>query len=136
MAASLEGEATSAKGSIRSSESSPFARASARHGSDSRLRAACTHWRAVEVLTPHCAGASCRLTLSVDDGPAVPVRAGRYGLFARPSFENRCTGPTGRRLIPTEIGLTDRGGRIRAWSSEATTACGGPSADYLVWQGR
>ncbi|HEY3773987.1 MAG TPA: hypothetical protein VGL69_13385 [Solirubrobacteraceae bacterium] len=86
-------------------------------------------------LTPHCAGGSCRLTLSVDDGPAVPVRTGRFGLFARPSFENRCTGPTGRRLIPTEIGLTDRGGRIRAWSSEATTACGGPSADYLVWQG-
>ena len=87
-------------------------------------------------LTPHCTGAAgCRLTLSVDDRPAVPVRWGRYGLFARPSFENRCTGPTGRRSIPAEIGLTVRGGQIRAWSSEATTACGGPSADYLVWQG-
>jgi hypothetical protein len=85
-------------------------------------------------LTPHCSGADCRLTLSVDDGPAVPVRSGRYGLFARASFENRCTGPTGHRSIPTEIGLTVHGGRIRAWSSEATTACGGPSADYLVWQ--
>jgi len=86
-------------------------------------------------LTPHCTGAGCSLTLSVDDGPAVPMRANHGELFARASFENRCTGPKGRRPIPTEIGLTVRGGEIRAWSSEATMACGGPSADYLVWQG-
>jgi hypothetical protein len=85
-------------------------------------------------LTPHCTGADCRLTLSIDDGPAVPVRSGRDGLFARASFENRCSGPVGRRSIPTEIGITVRGGGIRAWSSEATKACGGPSADYLIWQ--
>jgi hypothetical protein len=85
-------------------------------------------------LTPHCAGSTCRLTLSVGAGPAVSVRTGRYGLFARPLLENRCSGLTGRRMIPTEIGFTVRGTRIRAWSSEATTACGGPSADYLVWQ--
>jgi hypothetical protein len=85
-------------------------------------------------LTPHCAGSRCRLAISVDDGPTVPVRSGRYGLFARPSFQNRCTGSTGRRSIPAEIGLTVRGGRIHAWSSEATKACGGPSADYIVWQ--
>jgi hypothetical protein len=84
-------------------------------------------------LTPHCHGTSCRLTLSVDDRPAVPVRAGHDGLFARASLENRCS--SGHRSIPTEIGLTLRGGHIHAWSSEATTACGGPSADYLVWQG-
>ena len=86
------------------------------------------------ILTPHCADAGCRLTLSVDDGPAVAVRAGRNVLFARARFENRCSGRVARRSIPTEIGITLRGGQIRAWS-EATQACGGPSADYLVWQG-
>jgi hypothetical protein len=86
-------------------------------------------------FTPHCTAVGCHLTLSVDDGPTVPVRSGRDGLFARASFENRCSGPVRRRSIPTEIGITVRGGRIRAWSSEATRACGGPSADYLIWQG-
>ncbi len=51
--ASLDGEATSAKGSTRSSDSSPEANPSARHGSDSSLVAARTHCRAVAVLTPH-----------------------------------------------------------------------------------
>jgi hypothetical protein len=84
-------------------------------------------------LTPHCHGGRCTVRLSVDDHPAVRVRAARDELFARASFENRCS--AGRRSIPTEIGLTIRDGHLRAWSSEATTACGGPSADYLVWQG-
>jgi hypothetical protein len=83
-------------------------------------------------LTPHCHGSRCTVRLSVDDRPAVPVRADRDELFARASFENRCS--AGRRSIPTEIGITIRDGRIRAWSSEATMACGGPSADYLIWR--
>jgi hypothetical protein len=83
-------------------------------------------------LTPHCTGATCRVLLSVDDGRPVPLRAGRFGLFARPRFAGRCT--NGGRVIPTEIGLSVHAGRLRAWSSEATTACGGPSADYVVWQ--
>lgn len=86
-------------------------------------------------FTPHCTAAGCRLTVSVGAGTAVPVRSGRDGLYARPSFQNRCSGPDGPRRIPTEIGLTVRAGRIHAWSTEATTACGGPSADYLIWQG-
>jgi hypothetical protein len=86
-------------------------------------------------LTPHCSGSSCRLMLSVDNRAAVPVEAGRLGLFARPRFESRCSGPDGSRVIPTEIGISLRAGRLLAWSTEATTACGGPSADYLVWQG-
>jgi hypothetical protein len=86
-------------------------------------------------LTPHCSGDSCQVLLSVGDGPAVLVSDGRLGLVARPQFKSRCTGPRGGQLIPTEIGLTVHDGRLRAWSSEATSACGGPSADYLVWQG-
>lgn len=85
-------------------------------------------------LTPHCRGGSCRLTLSVGGGPAVPIGAVRDALYARLRFENRCTGDRGSRLIPTEVGLTVDGHRLRAWSSEATTACGGPSADYVIWQ--
>ncbi len=84
-------------------------------------------------ISPRCQGGRCRLRLSVDDRASVPVRAGRDGLFARASFENRCS--TGRRSIPTEIGIGIRHGRLEAWSSEATTACGGPSADYLIWRG-
>ena len=88
-------------------------------------------------LTPRCTGTRCRLSLTVGSSAPVPVRAGRFGLFAQPRFPSRCSTPGGRvvsRVIPTEIGLTVHAGRLRAWSSEATTACGGPSADYVVWQ--
>jgi hypothetical protein len=37
-------------------------------------------------------------------------------------------------LTPHCAGDSCRLGRLRAWSSEATTACGGPSADYIVWR--
>jgi hypothetical protein len=86
-------------------------------------------------ISSRCAGARCRLRLTVGDGTAVPVRDAAGQLFARPRFANRCSQGDSRE-IPTEVGLTVHQGRLLAWSTEATTACGGPSADYLIWQGR
>ncbi len=105
-AASVSADATSARGSTRSSESSPEARPSARQGNDSRLAAERTHWRAVDVLIPHCP--VTHATIEIAPSPRHPSARSNSAMSASCSRCNDeiCRGPPHdlkRQLLRTGV---------------------------------